>query len=87
MNEKMNTEKGKEIYKLRAITVEPAFGDIKENKGIREFLTRGIKTVKTEFNLVCTASNLTKIWISLQKKKYKNIDTFGCFEQLFNQLV
>jgi len=68
MNEKMNTKKGKEIYKLRAITVEPAFGDIKENKGTRVFLTRGIKTVKTEFSLVCTASNLKKIWIELQKK-------------------
>lgn len=68
MNEKMNTKKGKETYKLRAITVEPAFGDIKENKGIRGFLTRGIETVKTEFNLVCTAINLKKIWIELQKK-------------------
>ena len=68
MNEKMNTEKGKEIYKLRAITVEPVFGDIKENKGMLAFLTRGIETVKTEFSLVCTASNLKKIWIELQKK-------------------
>jgi len=71
MNEKMNTKKGKEIYKLRAITVEPVFGDIKENKGMRTFLTRSIKTVKTEFNLVCTASNLKKIWIELQKKNNK----------------
>jgi len=68
MNEKMNTKKGKETYKLRAITVEPAFGDIKENKGIRGFLTRGMETVKTEFDLVCTAINLKKIWIDLQKK-------------------
>jgi transposase len=87
MNEKMNTEKGKRIYKLRAITVEPVFGDIKENKGIRGFITRGIKTVQTEFNLVCTASNLKKIWISLQKKNNKNRDTFGCFEQFSNPLV
>jgi len=79
MNEKMNTKKGKETYKLRAITVEPAFGDIKENKGMRAFLTRRIKTVKTEFNLVCTASNLKKIWIELQKKSNKNRNTFGCF--------
>jgi len=71
MNEKMNTKKGKEIYKLRATTVEPVFGDIKENKGMRAFLTRSIKTVKTEFNLVCTASNLKKIWIELQKKNNK----------------
>jgi transposase len=75
MNEKMNTKKGKETYKLRAITVEPAFGDIKENKGIRGFLTRGMETVKTEFDLVCTAINLKKIWIDLQKKNniMKNI--------------
>jgi len=83
----MNTEKGKEIYKLRAITVEPAFGDIKENKGMRAFLTRGIETVKTEFSLVCTASNLKKIWIELQKKNNKNRDTFGCFVQFSNQFV
>jgi transposase len=68
MNQKMNTEKGKEIYKLRALTVEPVFGDIKENKGIRGFLTRGNRTVKTEFNLACMASNLRKIWIELKKK-------------------
>jgi len=72
MNEKMNTEKGKETYKLRALTVEPEFGDIKENKGMRGFLTRGIRTVRTEFNLVCTACNLKKIWIELQRKKQQN---------------
>jgi len=82
MNEKMNTKEGKEIYKLRAITVEPVFGDIKENKGMRAFLTRSIKTVKTEFNLVCTASNLKKIWIELQKKNNKNRDIFRCFVQI-----
>ena len=68
MNEKMNSEKGKKTYKIRAITVEPVFGDIKENKGMRAFLTRSIKTAKTEFNLACTAVNLKKIWIELQKK-------------------
>ena len=72
MNERMNTEKGKETYKLRALTVEPEFGDIKENKGMRGFLTRGIRTVRTEFNLVCTACNLKKIWIELQRKKQQN---------------
>ena len=81
INEKMNTKKGKEIYKLRAITVEPVFGDIKENKGMRAFLTRSIETVKTEFNLVCTASNLKKIWIELQKISNKNRDIYRCLVQ------
>lgn len=84
MHEKMNTQHGKEIYKLRAITVEPAFGDIKENKAMRSFLTRGINTVKTEFNLVCTASNLKKIWIELHKKNKRNKYISGCFVQLLN---
>ncbi len=84
MNEKMDTEKGKEIYKLRAITVEPVFGDIKENKGMQGFFTRGIKTVRTEFNLVCTACNLKKIWIELQREKQQNEECCGMLFLQFN---
>src|SRR3989338_1753359 len=43
MIEKMKTDKAKEIYKIRGQTVEPVFGDIKENKGLSAFLTRGIE--------------------------------------------
>lgn len=68
MTTKMDTPQAKELYKLRAQTVEPVIGDIKENKGMREFTTRTLETVKTEFNLICTATNLRKIWIIQQKK-------------------
>ena len=43
--------------------VEPAVGNYKENMGFREFLTGGLKSVRNEFNLVCAAVNLRKIWI------------------------
>ncbi len=43
--------------------MEPAVGNYKGNLGFREFLTRGLKSVRNEFNLVCTAANLRKIWI------------------------
>ena len=46
---------------MRSRTVEPVFGDIKENKGLSSFLTRGLERVKVEFNLACIASNLKKI--------------------------
>ncbi len=43
----MNTEKGKEIYKLRAITVEPVFGylisnpvELDEKHGMKDFSKR-----------------------------------------------
>jgi transposase len=61
MKEKMKTEEAKKIYDRRKETVEPRFGDIKENKGMLSFLTRNLKNVRTEFNLACIGSNLQRI--------------------------
>lgn len=69
MSAKMRTQEAREIYRIRQQTVEPVFGDIKGNKGIREFLTRGIQTVRTEFNLACTARNIKRIWSVLRDKR------------------
>ena len=69
MRMKMKTPEAKEIYKLRQHIVEPVLGDIKENKGIRGFITRGIQTVKAEFNIICTAMNMKRVWIFLKEKK------------------
>ena len=62
MRDKMETDEAKGVYGLRKITVEPVYGNIKENLGFRGFLLRGLSKVKTEFNLVCMAHNLQKIW-------------------------
>jgi len=59
---KMSSKMGREKYKIRCKTVEWVFGDIKQNLGLREFLTRGPNSVKVEFDLVCTAHNLKIIW-------------------------
>lgn len=66
---KMKTPQAKEVYKLRQQIVEPVIGDIKENQGLRAFLTRGIQGAKTEFNLACAARNLKRIWLCLRKKE------------------
>jgi transposase len=67
--DKMKTEEAKKIYQQRKQVVEPAIGNYKENLGFREFLTRGLKSIRNEFNLVCTAANLRKIWIYTIKSK------------------
>lgn len=69
MSEKMKTDKAKEIYRKRKQVVERVIGDYKENFGFRGFLTRRLNKVKNEFNLVCAAYNLKKIWIILHKMK------------------
>jgi transposase len=62
MKEKMEKKDSKNVYGLRKITVEPAYGNLKENLGFRGFLLRGLEKVKIEFNLACIAHNLQKIW-------------------------
>jgi transposase len=48
-------------YRLRKQIVEPVFGQIKQARGFRQFLLRGIDKVKAEWALICTAHNLVKL--------------------------
>jgi transposase len=48
-------------YRLRKQIVEPVFGQIKQARGFRQFLLRGIEKVKAEWALICTAHNLAKM--------------------------
>jgi transposase len=68
MDKKMQLPESKEIYKLRKEIVEPVFGDIKENKGITRFLTRGLKMVKTEMNLISIANNICRFHLRKNKR-------------------
>ena len=48
-------------YRLRKQIVEPVFGQIKQARGFRQFLLRGIDKVTAEWALICTAHNLAKL--------------------------
>jgi transposase len=48
-------------YRLRKQIVEPVFGQIKQARGFRQFLLRGIDKVSSEWALICTAHNLAKL--------------------------
>ena len=43
-------------------TVEPVFGQIKQGRGFREFLLRGLEKVSGEWSLICTGHNLLKLF-------------------------
>lgn len=62
MERKLRTKAGWGWYRLRGQTVEPAFGDTRENKGFKNFLLRGIDKANAEWNLVQLGRNLWKIW-------------------------
>ena len=48
-------------YRLRKQVVEPVFGQIKQARGFRQFLLRGLEKVKAEWAMICTAHNLRKL--------------------------
>jgi transposase len=48
-------------YRLRKQIVEPVFGQIKQARGFRQFLLRGLAKAKAEWALICTAHNLNKL--------------------------
>jgi hypothetical protein len=59
---KLSTIRGRTIYAKRKTIVEPVFGQIKQARGFRQFLLRGITKVKGEWSLICTTHNLLKLW-------------------------
>lgn len=67
MRDKMKSPEAVIIYRQRQSVVEPPIGNIKQNLGFREFLTRSLKSVKTELNLVSIAHNLKKVWMNMER--------------------
>jgi transposase len=62
MAAKVRTPEGKALYARRKVIVEPVFGQIKEARGFRRFLLRGLVAIRGEWRLVCLTHNLLKIW-------------------------
>jgi len=57
----LKSERGGDRYKKRKQTVEPLFGNTKHNKGVTRFHRRSRIKVRTEWRLLMTTHNLTKL--------------------------
>ena len=62
MRRKLRTKRGRERYALRMETLEPVFGQIKQGRGFRQFLLRGLAKVNREWLLICAGHNLLKLF-------------------------
>lgn len=61
MRQRLATEAGKALYRLRQSTVEPGFGIIKAILGFRCFRVRGLKAVQNEWSLISLAFNCRRL--------------------------
>lgn len=64
MRHKLSSIEGRALYKLRKAIVEPVFGQIKEARGLRRFLLRGLDAARCELNLIALTHNLLKLFRS-----------------------
>jgi len=64
MKQKLASQAGRDLYRMRKAIVEPVFGQIKEWRGFRRFSLRGLDKVRGEWKLVCLTHNLLKLFRS-----------------------
>jgi hypothetical protein len=62
MRQKLRSPAGRTIYGKRKAIVEPVWGVLKEQRGMRQFRTRGKEKVAAEFILAVLAYNLTRLY-------------------------
>jgi len=60
MERKLQTQAGARVYATRKFIVEPVFGQIKQARGFRQFLLRGLEKVRGEWALLCMTHNILK---------------------------
>src|SRR5579875_820535 len=62
MRRKVRSERGRAHYGRRKCIVEPVFGQVKQGRGLRQFLTRGLEKVRWEWHLWALTHNLGKLY-------------------------
>jgi len=62
MEHRLRTEAGAAEYAKRSYTVEPIFGQVKENRNMRRFMRRGLDAASSEWSLICATTNILKMF-------------------------
>jgi transposase len=62
MLRRFESDVARRLYRRRAAIIEPLFGHLKENRGVRRFQCRGLAACRSEWQLLWTTHNLLKLW-------------------------
>jgi len=84
MAAKLQTEEGKEIYRQHKKVVEPVFGQVKLNLGLRRFRLRGLGKAGGEWTLVCLVHNFKKIYARIMAKGDESDDLIRELQVAYN---
>lgn len=78
----MKTDEAGRWYARRQALIEPVFGIIKEQLGVRRFLLRGLLNVKAEFTLMATAFNLRTLHKVWNQTKVKSLSWLKSWQKI-----
>lgn len=70
--EKLRKPAARENQRRRKAVVEPVFGVLKQQRGMRKFRRRGLDAVAVEWTLATLAYNVTRMWAKTKEKAGKN---------------
>src|ERR1700688_707122 len=76
MRQKLRGPTGQAVYRRRKALVEPVWGTLKEQRGMRRFRLRGLEKVKIEFTLAAISFNLTRL-LAHRQTGPANLSTIG----------
>jgi len=68
LRQQLRTPRACEHYGRRKALVEPVFGVLKQQRGMRQFRTRGLTAVGTEWALATTAYNITRMFAAAAQR-------------------
>jgi len=68
MRQKLRGPTGQAVYRRRKALVEPVWGTLKEQRGMRRFRLRGLRKVSIEFTLAAISFNLTRLLAASQPR-------------------
>ena len=61
MMQRVDSEQGKQMYSHRMSVIEPVFGNLEANKGLRRFSLRSQEKVNAQWLLFCSVHNIEKV--------------------------
>jgi len=62
MRQKLRTPWAQALYRMRKAIVEPVFGQIKDARGIRRLMLRGLEMARAEWRFIAMTHNLLKLF-------------------------
>jgi len=87
MRRKLRDPAGRATYTRRKAIIEPMYGVLKEQRGMRRFRRRGLANEAAEWAPATTAYNLTRLWRTSEPLGAQSLAVAFCVQRCMQRLM